>query len=220
MPEKEMAFLERVKAIEQDMFGTKLDTASSKRMKDDGGYSWLYRPSHHIKTGLMKEEDINMLQKGTLLSIGSAHATLEKVLLKLGAPMRHITISDVQPIPSECTGGMQTYEFDCTETWPMQNEYDVIIFPESLCIALRDRMRGEGYEQNNRSLWDRRESELLCHVLSEALQHLRCGGELRCNGPMSHPTVVQMAEEKLKEIQKRKYALTYERYFLRVRRES
>jgi len=204
-----------VSVLEEELFADELDPYDLTRMKSPD-YSWLYRPSHHIESGLLTVEDIERLRNGKrLLSIGSFPAYLERVLVACGVPAENIVVTDVNPALAELELPMEHVVFDCTKAWPDLGMFDVIIFPESLCIALTDTMKGEDLPQTNDAFpTDAREAELLAHVMKEALRRLNSGGVIRANGPMSHPNVWK----RVGEILEGAFTLKYERYLVEVRK--
>lgn len=211
---------DEVICIERRLFASHLDPDDATRMKNDGKYSWLYRPSHHIETGLITEEDIGRLTRfaNRVLSVGAHPLYLERVLLGLGVPSANIVAVDHDPAIMDVDCGVETITFDATQLWPEIGTFDLIIFPESLCIAIRDTIKKEGMVVTDEQFpTDAREAELLAHVLGEALARLKPGGEIRANGPMSHPNVVKKAGALLDE-KGFYHSLTYARFFLRVER--
>jgi hypothetical protein len=207
-------FISRVRAAEERLFRDRLDPADATRLLHDG-YSWHYRPSHHAATGLVTSEDFGK----TILSIGAHPACFERILVELGLPRERLLVADHEPRLPEEAPGLRTIVFDVTEPWPEIGAFDLIVFPESLCIALADRIDREGRPAptaDDEFPADAREAELLAGVLMEALGRLKRGGEIRANGPQSHPNVVTAARAVL-ERQGFAHELEYERYFLIVR---
>ena len=214
-----MNLIDRVRQIEERLFADQLDPHDATRMKNDGKYSWLYRPSHHIESGLIVEGDIVSLTRfaNRVLSVGAHPLYLERVLLELGVPSSNIVAADhnIAIIDIDCAA--EKIIFDMTQAWPQIGEFDLIIFPESLCIAIRDTIKKEGTAAtDNRFPTDAREAELLAHVLGEALMRLKPGGEIRANGPMSHPNVVKSAGGHL-NAKGLKHHIGYDRFFLTAR---
>ncbi len=208
-------FVASVRALEERLFADCLDPDAPERMLHEG-YSWHYRPSHHALTGLVTPADFEK----TILSVGAHPAAFERILVELGLPRERLLVADHEPRLLEATPELRTIVFDMTEPWPEVGAFDLIVFPESLCIALADRIDREGRPEptiDNEFPADAREAELLACVLMEALSRLRPGGEIRANGPQSHPNVVAAARTVL-ERQGFSHQLDYERYFLRVRR--
>ncbi len=212
----EGSFAARVRSLEQGLFPDVLDPEDKTRITSET-YSWLYRPSHHVKTGLVTEADVALLsQPGKrILSVGAHPAYLERVLVELGIPADNILIADKHP---DITGAadIPSVEFDMLEEWPDIGMFDLIVFPESICIALTDKIRQMGPFGGEKYETDTVEAQLLANILSEALPHLQPGGEIRANGPQSHPNVVNTARKNLRE-EKVAHELDYERYFLKVR---
>lgn len=209
--------VDRVRVLEASLFADQLDPADVMRMKSDQ-YSWLYRPSHHIETGLVTEEDINALQNGKrLLSVGACPAHLERLLIELGIASENIIIADSNPDILTIDTPIQKELFDCTKKWPDLGLFDIIIFPESLCIALTDAIKQEDISDHTGSFpTDAREAELLAHIMKEALSRLQPGGVIRANGPQSHPNVWKRAGAMLEQ-SGYPYVLEYQRYFISVR---
>lgn len=215
-PPDESSLLARVQTLEQRLFGPELDGDDPMRIKSEK-YSWLYRPSHHVKTGLVTEEDVALLsQPGKrILSVGAHPAYLERVLVELGIPADHILVADkLADITS--ASDIPSQPFDMLEEWPDIGLFDLIVFPESICIAMTDKIKEMGASGQEQSLRDTLEAQLLATILSEALLHLQPGGEIRANGPQSHPNVINKTRKNLRE-EKVMHELDYERYFLKVR---
>lgn len=211
------SFLNRICTLEATLFADAFDPADSSRMKSNQ-YSWLYRPSHHIKTGLITEGDVAALINGKkLLSIGACPAHLERLLVALGVPSKNIVIADSNPDILGVDTPMQKVVFDCMKEWPELGQFDIIIFPESLCIALTDTMKQEDIADHTAAFpTDAREAELLAHVMQEALARLAPDGVIRANGPMSHPHVWKMTDTVLDESGHR-HKLSYQRYFVSLK---
>ncbi len=154
-----------------------------------------------------------------LLSVGAHPAFFERVLCELGVPEDHILLADKNPDLTNVSTAMKADVFDATEQWPEVGTFDLIIFPESLCISLSNKIEQESGLSPAKIIGsyptDAREAELLASVLSEALSHLRPNGEIRANGPQSHPNVVRAASEQLRKMN-HAHAIYYSRYFLRV----
>ncbi len=208
------SFVEAVRGLEEQLFADQLDQDDTTRMKSHGKYSWLYRPSHHAATGLMRSTDIDHLAEANrrLLSVGAHPAFFERVLVELGIPPENIVLADKDPALSHSAGPIQSAIFDVNDLWPNLGTFDLIIFPESLCICLADRI-----EKNlPRDVADVQEAQLLTHVLREALNRLRAVGEIRANGPMSHPKVIELMREKLRK-EERELDIQYRRFFLTIR---
>lgn len=211
------SFSDRIRTLESSLFPDALDPQDSTRMKSDG-YSWLYRPAHHIETGLITEQDIDALKNGKkLLSIGAHPAYLERLLVALGVPAENIVIADSNPALLTLDTPIQKLCFDCTKEWPALGLFEYIIFPESLCIALTDTIKQNEMPDDNTAFPnDQREAELLAHVMEEALARLVPEGVIRANGPMSHPNVWKIVT---KELEKSgcPHMLEYQRYFVTIR---
>lgn len=214
------AFVADVAALEKRMFPGQLDDTDADRMKNVGKYSWLYRPSHHARTGLITKKDIELLTQSDkrLLSIGAHPAYLEQLLCILGVPAENIFIADKDPGIALADGLMERTIFDATGIWPESiGTFDLIIFPESLCMAVG----GDTKEKKDPKDFsgDAKEAAALAVVLGQTLKKLRDGGEMRANGPMSHPNVVKAAT-KILEDAGQKADISYERFFLTVRKAA
>lgn len=210
-------FVTRVRELEERLFPDACDPADSVHLKNDG-YSWLYRPSHHASTGLVIDSDVKFLSRpgARLLSVGGHPAYLERTLVELGVPAGNIVAADVLPAITDSNLAFETACFDMLGPWPEMGTFDRIIFPESLCIALTDRLKKTGPHGDAPFAMDPQEAKLLCGVLCSALQRLRPGGEIRANGPQSHPNVVKAARS-LVEARGFPHELDYQRYFLKVK---
>lgn len=209
-------FVKKVQSLEASLFSGQLDESDPVRMKNIGKYSWLYRPSHHIATGLVTKKDIAdfSVSDKRLLSIGAHPGSLEQLLAVVGIPAKHITIADKDSAIAYVEGLMERACFDATGIWPDIGTFDLIIFPESLCMIVG----GDGKKKQTTDGTfpsDASEAEALASVLYQALMKLRPGGEIRANGPMSHPNVVKAASEKLRK-QGCAHSIDYDRYFLTV----
>ncbi len=207
-------FMNRIRALEAELFGDALDPAHATRMKSDD-YSWLYRPSHHIETGLITEDDVHALKNGNkLLSVGACPAHLERLLVALGVPGENIVIADSNPLLKDIPSSMESLVFDCTKEWPALGLFDLIIFPESLCIALTDTLKKENIQSDDTAFpTDAREAELLTHIMKESFDHLTSNGVIRANGPMSHPNVWKKTSAAL-NASGYPHNLSYDRYFI------
>ncbi len=212
------AFVADVAALEKRMFPGQMDDKDTARMKNVGKYSWLYRPSHHVATGLITRKDVEMLKQSDkrLLSVGAHPAYLEQLLCILGVPAENIFIGDKDPGIALADGLMDRTIFDATGIWPEKiGTFDLIIFPESLCMAVG----GDKKEQKDPKDFssDAKEAAALAVILQQGLKKLRDGGEIRANGPQSHPNVVKAAT-KILEDAGQKAVIDYDRFFLTVRK--
>ncbi|MBP7114341.1 MAG: hypothetical protein KBA40_02705 [Candidatus Peribacteraceae bacterium] len=216
--ESQKAFTDEVRSLEERLFLGQLDPAQPDRMKNTGKYSWLYRPSHHAATGLITKEDVTMLTKPgkRLLSVGAHPAYLEQLLIVLGIPAENIMATDNDPAFRYAEGLMDRALFDCTGIWPDIGMFDLIIFPESLCMAVGGDSKKEEGTADSPFPSDSKEAETLAIVLEQALSKLRPDGEIRANGPMSHPNVVKAASTAL-TLKGCSHSIDYQRYFLTVR---
>ena len=211
----EKLFLDRVQSLEKRIFPGQLDESDSYRMKNAGRYSWLYRPSHHIETGLITEEDVALLSVPgkRLLSVGAHPAYFEQLLCVLGIPADNIVVSDKDPAIALVEGLMDRTVFDATGIWPDIGLFDLIIFPESLCMAVQDNAKRSEDAPEGLFPTDANESQMLAVIFKQALTHLAPHGEIRANGPMSHPNVVKAACEQLTE-EGFDHTINYARFFL------
>lgn len=217
----EDAFVQEIQALEERMFGDQLDPSDGTRIKNDG-YSWRYRPSHHARTGLITQDDLLFLSMTgkRLLSVGAHPAFFERILCELGVSPANIVLADSDPEITKSEGFMEKIMFDATEPWPDIGTFDRIIFPESLCIAVGDKIKRDHARipesKDSPFPTDPLEAELLTIILGQALQRLRPQGIIRANGPMSHPSVIQAVSAKLEDAGKH-HVMEYRRYFLVLR---
>jgi hypothetical protein len=210
------AFINQIKILEEKLFPELLETEDNKRLKSDGKYFWHYKPSHHAATGLITPDDVPFLQEPgrRLLSLGAHPAYFERIVLELGVPADHMLVTDTDPRMAEGTWPMPTMIVDFTKPWPNIGVFDRIIFPESLCIAVRHTVQ-DMPKASGPHPYDAAEAQVLACVLGQALSHLAPGGSIRANGPMSHPNVVQTASEQLQKLGQQPL-IGYQRYFLTV----
>jgi len=197
-------FMDRIRQAEERLFADQFSENDASMMQSGGRRFWHFRPSHHIATGLMTEEDIMLLsQPGKrLLSVGASPAFLERILVELGVPPANVLLADNDPAIAQCAGPIPFVIFDATGAWPDIGFFDRIIFPESLCIAIGDRVRESGVEIGSAAgdhPTDAIETTLMTTLLHAALQRLCPGGILRANGPMSHPKVIRAVSAMLRE---------------------
>lgn len=215
------AFVERFREAEEQLIPDELDGTEAGRVKSER-YSWHYRPSHHAAAGLLTPEDVEMLKQPgrRLLSVGAHPAYYEQVLCLLGVPAENIVVADMDPRILQSKGSMEKIVFDMNGPWPDIGSFDRIIFPESLCIAMSDRIKQAGLPakspEDTTFPTDALEAEMLAHILKEALRRLKPGGEIRADGPMSHPNVVAAMSEKLKA-EGCDHIVDYWRFFIAVR---
>lgn len=216
---KKNPFLDRICSIEESLFVDDLSGHDPKLMKNEKDF-WLYRPSHHIATELITEEDIELLKQPgrRLLSVGAYPAYLERLLIEVGIPPNNILVADNDPALSDIPGPIQKIIFDMNESWPLIGTFDRIIFPESLCISMSDRLRNHATPASSSDPHptDALEAELLANILRQALERLKPGGIIRANGPMSHPNVVASMSEKLRAAGI-DHTVNYQRFFLSIR---
>ncbi|NOS67771.1 MAG: hypothetical protein HOO67_05415 [Candidatus Peribacteraceae bacterium] len=219
LPSPETSFVARIRQLEERLFPDQLDDSDPTRMKSHGKYSWLYRPSHHIASGLLTQDDSAFLlvPGRRLLSVGSHPVFLEKILIEVGIPAENILVADVNPELSQAAASIPSVVFDMNEQWPDIGMFDLIIFPESLCIAIRDNMKDRVVPKDaGPHPTDALETELLTGILRQAIGRLRPGGIIRANGPMSHPKIVDAMKVQL---QKEGFTvqIDYKRFLLTIR---
>jgi hypothetical protein len=152
------------------------------------GRFWEYPPEHHFKSGIVTNDDIALLSEPDrrLLSVGAHPGAFEQALVTRGIPPQNILLADINPELATVTT-LQTIIFNMHDAWPDIGTFDRIMFPESLCIAITDKI-GKDAE-------DPVEAECLAHILREALMRLRPAGIIRANGPMCHPNVVKLTQK-------------------------
>ncbi len=196
-PASQRPFVERVRELEERLYAGKLRDDDPGLMKEERRF-WHFRPSHHAATGLITQEDIALLSRPgkRLLSVGASPAFLERLLVDLGVPAQNILVTDKDPAITNAAGPIPSLAFDMHGTWPETGTFDRIIFPESLCIAIRDRLPKEDNADHH---LDEGETALLTAIFRRAVARLQPGGVLRANGPMSHPKVMQAATAALRE---------------------
>ncbi|MFA6039336.1 MAG: hypothetical protein WCV62_01240 [Candidatus Peribacteraceae bacterium] len=216
-PASQRPFVERVRELEERLFAGKLREDEPGMMQEERKF-WRFRPSHHAATGLLTQEDVALLsQPGKrLLSVGAMPAYLERLLPELGVPAENILVTDTDPDITDAAAPLPALAFDMHGTWPETGTFDRIIFPESLCIAIRDRLPKE---ENDDHHLDEREAELLTAILKQALMRLRPAGILRANGPMSHPNVMHAVAATLQE-EGLAPVMDCKRFFLTVQRQD
>lgn len=208
-------FLDQVRHAEERLFPAELHEDRSFMGSGERRF-WHFRPSHHASTGLVTADDLALLSlpDTRLLSVGAFPAYLERTLVELGVPADHLLLAD-REVPSEGWGAVTWMLFDATEQWPEMGTFDRILFPESLCTMVGDRLRAQGVPsaKEDRARADAAEAEVLTRVLRASLSRLRPGGVLRANGPMSHPVVLRRAEEMLAQ-EGWRFTLQHSRFFL------
>ncbi|MEI8230891.1 MAG: hypothetical protein WCG83_07205 [Candidatus Peregrinibacteria bacterium] len=216
-------FLLQVQQLEDHLFAGEFPLDSTKRIQSERQY-WHFRPSHHVKSGLITLEDVTLLKEPgkRLLSIGATPAMLERTLVALGIPADHILVVDKDPAIAKCAGFIPSMVFDMNDHWPEMGTFDRIIFPESLCIAVGDSIKESESVRSETSgahPTDESASQLLAQIMRQALERLRPGGIIRANGPMSHPKVIRMMSENLKK-EGWEIALENWRFFLSMQLQS
>ncbi len=127
-----------------------------------------FSPSWYFHAGMITEADVkDLIRKDSkILSVGSGPAFLERMLADLGIKKENIILSDINEavLPKD----FKYFVFDMYGKWniPEQEKYDLIIFPESTFLH-------ERYED------DIEKEKALYGLISEALKHLKPGGEIR-----------------------------------------
>jgi hypothetical protein len=219
-PMKNTSFTEDVRVLEERLFRGSFDASDPRRMKH-AGYAWHYRPSHHVKTGLVTANDISLLSQPDkrLLSVGAYPMYLEQLLCVLGVLAENMLVADIDPKIRHSEGVMPKAMFDATGIWPEIGSFDLIIFPESLCMAVGGDSKPDTEKEKDDFSADQKEGQLLGSVLIQALKKLRPSGEIRANGPMSHPNVVNIARTKI-DAAGMQYEIDYERFFMKVRHKA
>ena len=212
------AFLAEVRAVEERLFPELLDPELPRRLLGVRRYRE-FRPSHHVSRGLLLAPDLAQLSLPgrRLLSVGAYPACFEYLLCTMGLPAENLVVSDNDPAIAGCRGTMEKVVFDLFEPWPELGAFDMIVFPESLCMALGDRVAVAAPESMVPFPKDQVAGRLLAQVLGEALKRLRPDGEIRADGPMSHPNVFRIASVEL-ETAGVPHRIEYERFFVRVGR--
>ncbi len=216
--ESQRPLFEKAQEMEERLFGKDLHADDRSFMQSDR-YFWHFRPSHHIATGLLTQEDVTLLsQPGKrLLSVGAFPAHLERLLVELGVPSANIVVADKDPAIIGLGNFFETLAFDALDAWPDIGTFDRIIFPECLCTIL-----AEGVKESEASAkddcarahpTDALEATLLGGMWRKALDRLRLGGIIRANGPMSHPNVIAAASAHLRG-ERRNISIESRRYFL------
>ncbi len=218
LPAAEQSFVDRIRLIEERLFQGQLEEGDPARIKSHGKYSWLYRPSHHAAAGLLTQEDVTLLSTPgkRLLSIGAHPAFFERVLTELGVPVENMLLADKDPALVKSAGSLESVIFDMTGAWPSIGDFDRIIFPESLCIAISDTMKKRDVPTGGPHATDAFEAQLLTDIVRNALKRLRAGGIIRANGPMSHPNVVKATSATLRK-EGYELAVKYQRFLLSIR---
>ncbi|MDD4628451.1 MAG: hypothetical protein PHE68_03605 [Candidatus Peribacteraceae bacterium] len=220
VPAPAQVFADRIRALEERLFGAELQ--GEARVKSGRSF-WHFRPSHHIATGLLTPEDVTLLSAPgkRLLSVGAYPAFLERLLPELGVPPANILLADKEPAIATCGGSIPTMTFDVNDPWPQIGTFDRIIFPESLCIAISDRMKMRGMTKIDDTAHptDALEASLLAAILRQSLARLRPGGIIRANGPMSHPKVFEVMSGELRK-EGLTFVIDYQRFFLLVRTDE
>lgn len=116
-----------------------------------------FRPSHHVKTGLIDDGVFSSLRRGkNMLTVGCGPAYLEQCLAILGVVRGNLVLSDKTRIDLEDIGregvprDMEFHQFDMLGTWPdFRRLFDYLIFPDAFGVVfeLMGRPLGAPYEQ-------------------------------------------------------------------------
>lgn len=211
------AFLAEVRAVEERLYPALLDPAQPRRVLGARRYRE-FRPSHHVSRGLVGAADLAAMSAPgrRALSVGAYPAIFERLLCELGVPAGNLVVADHDPDIVACAGPMAKVAFDMLGPWPDLGTFDLILFPESLCMGLGDRVAEAEPQGKGPFPGDALAGRLLAGVLGEAMARLRPGGEIRADGPMSHPNVVRAASAAL-DAAGHPHRLRYERFFLWLR---
>lgn len=168
---------------------------------EEKGSGWsYYPPSWHARNGLLDRAMLVKMQAGgSLLSIGTGPAWLEKFLVRMGASAKNIVIADIsdKDMPAEFQG----HAFNAIDDeWPdFGTQFDFVIFPESFSIingSYEDVSGGPRVMYG----WTREQWEALggetrgytfnsvspalsgtWHLIQQAMEHLKPGGEMRAS---------------------------------------
>lgn len=169
-----------------------------------------FAPSWHVRSGLITESDVNGFlvdNSKRLLSVGSGSAYLERFLSELGINKENITLSDInlEVLPH----GFKTKNFNMEEEWPdLENEkYDLIIFPESVDF------------NSIKFSTDTQNQDLLHHLITQSLDHLKPNGILRIDGHCQDENRIHAVKQKL-EKEGRKVKITYNDQLIEVKNET
>jgi hypothetical protein len=128
---------------------------------------------HFFENKIIDHTMITKLRKGAkMLSVGTGAGHLERTLLRFSVPIENIDVADIKLHPDIQKTRFKKIQFDLTKKWPETEQYDYIIFPESLSCATYDEHKGVYSESNGQ------------FALQQAYDKLRPGGEIRVLGDM------------------------------------
>lgn len=189
----------------------------------NGSYALFY-PSHNFSTScsqdtLINEDTLHKLYSNSemkVLSVGSFHAYLERLLVEIGAIKKeNILISDVDD--GALYKGLNYCVFNMNEKWPsFIHGFDLIIFPESHCgIDLPDSEKNTVFHEwipdnyfkdhpcQNNEEWRLKmlsqNGKALFFVLDQALKNLNSTGEIRITHSSTSLETSDLVEKKLNE---------------------
>ncbi len=183
--EQPKEYWKRIRELEMSMFPEfqEEDIHASKNIN-----YFYFAPSWHFRSGLVSERDVQDFlshDSKKILSIGSGAAFLEKLLVKLGINKENITLSDINPkdLPSE----FKSKTIDMYSDWGDldQEQYDLIIFPESVLLNVRFKI-------------DKQRQDGLYHLILQSLKHLCENGTIRINGHSQVSENIHAVIERLK----------------------
>ena len=154
-----------------------------------GGWRYVaFHPSWLFENHTFDNQDLANYKKHPekeILSVGSGSALFEQFLVKLGISPGQITLSDLEPeaIPK----GMNHLTFDMYQQWPIDKQFDLIIFPESI-IAPHDKKEWPTFRKKLRN------------VIYSTLSHLKdSGSEVRISS-LRFQAFKKYIEEIIKQI--------------------
>ena len=167
-----------------------------------------FAPSWHFRRGLVTETDVNdFLSNNTkkFLSVGSGADFLEKLLQKLGINKDNITLSDIDSknLPPD----FKSKTIDMWGEWSdlEDEQYDLIIFPESILINVR-------FEK------DKQKQDGVYHLISQALQHLSPTGIIRMNIQLRDDWDISAIEDRFRK-EGRKIKIIFQDKLMEVKNE-
>lgn len=173
-------YLDYIQGIEENLFP---EFESAEYIVHKGTY-YYYAPTHHFRSGLINEKDVADFSTNgekTLLSVGSGPAYLERLLVKLGVPIKNITLTDINT--QNCPGDFQIKKMDMYASWSIldKKQYDLIIYPESVTL--------NHYFNHKESLIEKN----LSHLFIQSMEHLTMNGTIRINGHQQKPELIKRA---------------------------
>ncbi len=172
--------------------------AFSKRMRRNSdleqrvfranGFS-CFTPYIHVLNGLITIAMIQRLRHGgCLLSLGSGPGYLEEFLVFCGIDEKNLTLGDIvlDSISTHFSNRLAINLMD--SEWPLQDCYDVVLFPESFYPALRAEMKAmgamagdpfhgvswvEGWTKDEKAL------DAVVKLMERGYERLKAGGQMR-----------------------------------------